>query len=116
MQNPKVADLLSKVNSNPMAIMGAMSDPELAPIFQRLVQKLGPQLSSMLGGLGGLSEEAGELSTLGYVLVTSECGSLLVFCLNNSVRAAFKRPFEHIKLAIKIGTHYPAVDYKALGC
>ncbi|EFO60810.1 Small glutamine-rich tetratricopeptide repeat-containing protein [Giardia lamblia P15] len=54
MQNPKVADLLSKASSNPMAIMGAMSDPELAPIFQRLVQKLGPQLSSMLGGLGGL--------------------------------------------------------------
>ncbi|EET00815.1 Putative TPR repeat family protein [Giardia duodenalis] len=54
MQNPKVADLLSKAGSNPMAIMSAMSDPELAPIFQRLVQKLGPQLSSMLGGLGGL--------------------------------------------------------------
>ncbi|TNJ26374.1 Small glutamine-rich tetratricopeptide repeat-containing protein [Giardia muris] len=59
MKNPKVGQLMSQVSTNPMAALGAMSDPELGPIFQKIMAKLGPKLGEMLGGLGGMFGGAG---------------------------------------------------------
>ena len=37
-----------------MAVMGALQDPELAPLVMKLVSKINPQIGAMLGGMGGM--------------------------------------------------------------
>lgn len=58
-KNPKVGQLMSQMSTNPMAALGAMSDPELGPIFRKLMEKLGPKIGEMIGGLGGMFGGAG---------------------------------------------------------
>ncbi|KAH0574894.1 Small glutamine-rich tetratricopeptide repeat-containing protein [Spironucleus salmonicida] len=53
MKNPKVQQLAEQVKTNPMAAMSALSDPELAPYFQKIMAKLAPGLGDMFGGMGG---------------------------------------------------------------
>merc|ERR1719343_531213 len=56
LQNPKVQSAFSSMMSggglDMSKIQKCMSDPELAPIFQKLMSKLGPMMGNM-GGMGG---------------------------------------------------------------
>lgn len=59
LQNPKVLGLMQQMQSNPMAALSALQDPELAPIFSRLMEKLAPSLGGMMGNLGNLFGSGG---------------------------------------------------------
>jgi suppressor of tumorigenicity protein 13 len=50
MMNPKVMSVLQQAQSNPGALIAAMSDPEVGPLLQKIVGKMG---GSMGGGGGG---------------------------------------------------------------
>merc|ERR1712151_768536 len=57
LQNPKVQAAFSSMMSggglDMSKIQQCMSDPELAPVFQKLMTKLGPMMGKM-GGAGGM--------------------------------------------------------------
>jgi len=59
LQNPKVQSAFSSMMSggglDMSKIQQCMSDPELAPVFQKLMTKLGP----MMGGMGGMGQSCG---------------------------------------------------------
>ena len=49
MMNPKVMSVLQQAQSNPGALIAAMSDPEFGPLLQKIVGKMG----GSMGGGGG---------------------------------------------------------------
>mmetsp|Transcript_3635 Transcript_3635/g.12169 ORF Transcript_3635/g.12169 Transcript_3635/m.12169 type:complete len:379 (+) Transcript_3635:77-1213(+) len=57
MMNPKVMSVLQQAQSNPGALIAAMSDPEVGPLLQKIVGKMG---GSMGGGGGGGGKDCGE--------------------------------------------------------
>jgi suppressor of tumorigenicity protein 13 len=64
MQNPKVMAALSnpsELMGNPAKLQELMADPEVGPIFQKLMTKLGPMMGGMGGmpGMGGMGGAAG---------------------------------------------------------
>ena len=60
MKNPKMAAIAAQIKENPMAAMGALQDPELAPLVMKLVSKINPQIGAMLGGMGGMGGMFGQ--------------------------------------------------------
>jgi len=62
LQNPKVQEALSSMMSggglDMSKIQQCMSDPEVAPVFQKLMKKMGPMMGGM-GGMGGMSGAGG---------------------------------------------------------
>lgn len=56
MQNPKVREAFSSMMGggglDTSKIQECMSDPEVGPIFQKLIKKLGPMMGGMPGGMG----------------------------------------------------------------
>lgn len=53
MKNPKVQALMAQMQTNPMAAVSAMSDPEIGPAFQKIIGKMMPGMAGMFGGAGG---------------------------------------------------------------
>lgn len=63
MKNPKVAaafsDMMSGGGFNAAKLTGLMADPEVGPVVQKLIAKLGPMMGAMGGrNPGGMSEES----------------------------------------------------------
>jgi len=51
MMNPKVMNVLQQAQTNPGALIAAMNDPEVGPLLNKIVAKMGGSMGS--GGMGG---------------------------------------------------------------
>ena len=51
MMNPKVMQVLQQAQTNPGALIAAMNDPEVGPLLNKIVAKMGGSMGS--GGMGG---------------------------------------------------------------
>ena len=51
MMNPKVMQVLQQAQTNPGALIAAMNDPEVGPLLNKIVVKMGGSMGS--GGMGG---------------------------------------------------------------
>lgn len=59
MQNPKVMAGLTSLMSNPGKMPELLADPEVGPIMQKIMTKLGPMMGGMGGGAGGMPDMSG---------------------------------------------------------
>jgi suppressor of tumorigenicity protein 13 len=67
LQNPKVMTALTSMMSNPGKAMEMMNDPDVGPVMQKLMAKLGPMMGGMGGmpggGMGGMPDFGGANDT-----------------------------------------------------
>lgn len=62
MQNPKVTAAFTEMmqNPTPAKMQELMSDPEVGPVLQKLIAKVGPAMGGMPGGgMGGMGGAPG---------------------------------------------------------
>lgn len=63
MMNPKVMNVLQQAQTNPGALIAAMNDPEVGPLLNKIVAKMGGSMGS--GGMGGGAPDFANMGRAG---------------------------------------------------
>jgi len=69
MMNPKVMNVLQQAQTNPGALIAAMNDPEVGPLLNKIVAKMGGSMGS--GGMGGGAPDFANMGRAGGASASS---------------------------------------------